>query len=107
MRKFNTFALIAAAAMGCEDNSKTTQTAADHMVDYMRDHRVDSVLDISLDFQFDATADMITAQDAQVEALLDTQVSTADSQILELDSSTDGMLIEVMDFKALDLSIQD
>ena len=62
---------------------------------------------ISLDFQFDATADMITAQDAQVDALLDTQVSTADSQILELDSSTDGMLIEVMDFKPLDLSIQD
>ena len=102
MRRFNTFALIAATAIACEDNSKATQIAADHMVDYMRDQRADSKLDIDLDFQFDATADMIAAQDAQLDALLDTQISVIDTEILELDPSLDGMLIQVMDFSVQD-----
>ena len=107
MRRFNAFALIAATSIGCTDDSKTTQAAADHMVDYMKDQRADSRLDATLDFQFDATADMIAAQDAQVDALVDAQTSTIDSELLELDSSVDGMLIEVMDFRTMDLTIED
>lgn len=107
MRRFNTLALIAATTIGCTDDSKSTQTAADHMVDYMRDQRMDSRLEATLDFHFDATTDMIKTQDAQLDALVDARTSTVDSEVLELDSSVDGMLIEVMDFRTMDLTIED